>query len=73
MIFCIASGPCARTAMYSRTLRNARDLRVARADVRDAGRLDEQRPSSMMSDWRRVRRQIRSLFASGLERKLGSG
>lgn len=68
---CTAAGPWPRTARYSRTFRNARDLRKALAAFSDAGRDELARPSSMMSAWRRVRRQAESFWAAGLEMNLG--
>lgn len=68
---CTASGPCPRTAIYSRMLRNAWAFRKAFAALIDDGRAEEvASPSSMMRDWRRVNRQTSSIRASGLERNL---
>ena len=48
---CTASGPCPRTAMYSRMLRNARAFRKALAALRVDGRAEVvESPSSMMRD-----------------------
>jgi hypothetical protein len=51
-------------------LRNARDLSMAFADVSELGREGEAMPSSIIRDWRRVRRQTESLSV-GFERNLG--
>ena len=51
-------------------LRKARAFKNARAEVSEGGRLEVASPSSIMSDWRRVRRQVESFLASGVERKL---
>jgi hypothetical protein len=58
--------------MYSRMFRNALALRKFLAALREDGRLstDEMRPSSMIRDWRSVRRHAVLLRASGLDRKL---
>jgi hypothetical protein len=67
---CTASGPCPRTAMYSRMFKNARDLRNAFAAVKESGNEGVARPSSIIRDCNRARRQTASVLASGFDRKL---
>jgi hypothetical protein len=67
---CTASGPCPRTAMYSRMFKNARDLRNAFAAVKESGNEGVARPSSIIRDCNRAKRQTASVLASGFDRKL---